>query len=115
MDYMMEAAARRQGQRGESDEEEDPEALRVTTGGEASTRPVEAEEAADLPDLPNFKELSDSSDDEHRNTIGNVPLEWYKHEDHIGEASAAEAAAKSPVSPARRLEISSPFFIRLRP
>lgn len=29
---------------------------------------------------------SDSSEDERpaRNTIGDVPLEWYEHEDHIG-------------------------------
>lgn len=29
---------------------------------------------------------SDSSEDErpNRNTIGDVPLAWYKHEDHIG-------------------------------
>eukprot|EP00892_Ulva_mutabilis_P006986 jgi/Ulvmu1/465/UM001_0472.1 len=31
-------------------------------------------------------EGSDSSEDERpsRNTVGNVPLEWYKHEEHIG-------------------------------
>jgi len=27
---------------------------------------------------------SDSSDDDDINTIGNVPLAWYRHEDHIG-------------------------------
>eukprot|EP00803_Ostreobium_quekettii_P002581 evm.model.scf_1029.3 EVM.evm.TU.scf_1029.3 scf_1029:39095-48452(-) len=29
---------------------------------------------------------SDSSEDErpNKNTVGNIPLEWYKHEDHIG-------------------------------
>jgi ribosome biogenesis protein ERB1 len=41
----------------------------------------------DSPDLlpeiiPDY--LSDSSDDETENTIGNVPIEWYDDFDHIG-------------------------------
>jgi ribosome biogenesis protein ERB1 len=36
-----------------------------------------------LPEIiPDY--LSDSSDDETTNTIGNVPIEWYDDFDHIG-------------------------------
>ena len=37
---------------------------------------------------------SDSSDDENANTIGNVPLEWYRHEDHIGYDREGSAILK---------------------
>ncbi len=33
---------------------------------------------------PNYAEGSDSSDDEHENRVGKVPMEWYKEYDHIG-------------------------------
>ena len=37
---------------------------------------------------------SDSSDEENINTIGNVPLEWYRHEDHIGYDQDGAAIVK---------------------
>jgi hypothetical protein len=33
---------------------------------------------------PNLAEFSDSDDEAMKNRIGDVPLEWYADEDHIG-------------------------------
>ena len=37
---------------------------------------------------------SDSSEDDDRNTVGNVPLEWYRHEDHLGYDREGRAIGK---------------------
>jgi len=39
---------------------------------------------------------SDSSEDDDRNTVGNVPLEWYRHEDHLGYDREGRAIGKGP-------------------
>ncbi len=46
----------------------------------------EADPAEDLRAALEADPGSDSSEDERpaRNTVGRVPLEWYKDEDHIG-------------------------------
>jgi ribosome biogenesis protein ERB1 len=40
--------------------------------------------SGDAPSGVNWAENSDSSEDEHENRIGNVPIEWYAEHDHIG-------------------------------
>jgi len=57
---------------------------------------------------------SDSSDDEDHNTIGNVPLEWYKHEDHIGYDKSGKAIAKVSREHERTLCFANPRESRPR-
>ncbi|RLM85158.1 hypothetical protein C2845_PM04G08930 [Panicum miliaceum] len=59
-------------------EDDDEESLSFEDSGDGSGSDAESDEAA--------AEESDSSEDEvaTRNTVGDVPLEWYKDEEHIG-------------------------------
>jgi len=60
-------------------EDDDEESLSFEDSGEGSGSDADSDEAA-------AAEESDSSEDEvaPRNTVGDVPLEWYKDEEHTG-------------------------------
>ncbi|CAD6238548.1 unnamed protein product [Miscanthus lutarioriparius] len=62
-------------------EDDNEESLSFEDSGEGSGSDSESDDAA-------AAEESDSSEDEvaPRNTVGDVPLEWYKDEEHIGYA-----------------------------
>jgi len=43
------------------------------------------EDESEEDEVPNVTDTDDSSDDETMvNTVGNIPMKWYEHEDHIG-------------------------------
>ncbi|KAK9914855.1 hypothetical protein WJX75_001346 [Coccomyxa subellipsoidea] len=75
-----------------SDDEIDRAVLDLVQGGEgdgsepAGQRPDRSDRTADAGTSQAAAADSDSSDDErpNRNTVGRVPLEWYRNEDHIG-------------------------------
>lgn len=64
--------------------------------GEARLQQHAAAAAAAVAEDPD--PASDSSEDErpNRNTIGDVPLEWYQHEEHIGYDVDGKRLAKKP-------------------
>ena len=70
----------------EREEEEEEEEENENSGSReySSQDEDQVNEESSIPEIQD--EGSDSSEDEraHRNTIGNVPLSWYKYEDHIG-------------------------------
>ncbi len=65
-----------------SSDKERAERRKSILDASAKLSKVKAEEAKPKP--INLAAFSDSDDEAMTNRIGNVPLEWYKDEDHIG-------------------------------
>lgn len=71
---------------GSEDEEEDGSEGGSDGEGDGDERSGRGGGAGGAPAAADLDPPSDSSEDERppRNTVGEVPLEWYRHEEHIG-------------------------------
>ncbi|XP_056162736.1 ribosome biogenesis protein BOP1 homolog isoform X1 [Syzygium oleosum] len=72
---------------GESDSQEHKGSVKTSNKGESSNDRARIDDSgSEISESDQRAEESDSSEDEvpSRNTIGDVPLEWYKDEEHIG-------------------------------
>ncbi|XP_056173365.1 ribosome biogenesis protein BOP1 homolog isoform X1 [Syzygium oleosum] len=72
---------------GESDSQEHKGSVKTSNKGESSNDHARIDDSgSEISETDQRAEESDSSEDEvpSRNTIGDVPLEWYKDEEHIG-------------------------------